>query len=541
MTSKLKDLSRIYFYAVVITPGAVLMALEMVSSRILAPHFGSSVYVWGSIIGVFLAAMSIGYFWGGKLADRQPTLAVLGRLVLAAGLAQTLVLLAGARIVAALGDLTGGSPTGTLIATTLLFGPPTAFLAAVSPYAVRLATSDLQLLGGTAGHLYALSTGGSLVGTLGATFVLIPYLDLESILRLLLAVTAVTAIAAMLSRPRQERLSLALGGSLLLLAAVPGTMTQEAGLELLANRITPYQSLRVSESDGVRFLHSDGTIHAAVIIDSREPWLDYTRQAGAALLIEPELDSFLVLGMGGGSVGTYLQQRVPGMRLDLVDIDPAIPELARELMFFEESERTAVHVDDGRRFLSGKPDARWDYIYVDTYIGHSIPFHLSTVEFFREAKRHLNPGGVLGLNLISNLENPFAQGIVRSISSVFDKFYVFVVPGGNYLLLATDRPEPPGRDRMLATARRLDPQHDFDPSLEEMVGYLRDVDFDLTQALLLTDRYAPVNHLVRMGGSGGQALRFEGVAPVEGTAPASPADTPAAEAPENEPPGEPGS
>ncbi len=504
-------LSTLQFYGVVITPGAVLMALEIVSSRVLAPHFGSSVYVWGSIIGVFLAAMSIGYFWGGRFADQQPTLAVLGRLILAAGLAQTVVLLAGTRIVAALGDLTGGSPAGTLITTSILFGPATMFLAAVSPYAVKLATRDLNLLGGTAGHLYALSTAGSLVGTLGATFVMIPRLDLESILRLLLAITAITAIAALITAVRRERFTLALAASLLLLALIPGTMTREAGLELLADRITPYQTLRVSETDGIRFLHSDGTVHAAVEIESGDPWLSYARQAGTALLLKPDLESFLTLGMGSGSVGAYLQKQLPRLTVDYVDIDPAIPELARELMLFKDNERSRVHVDDGRRFLTSRPDARWDYIYVDIYIGHSTPFHMATVEFFREVRKHLDTGGVFGLNLMAGLDNPFSQGILRAVSSVFTNIYVFIVPGGNYLFLATDRPDAPGREELLATARRLDPEYDFEPSLERMAGFHRDLDIDLTRAPLLTDNFAPVNHLIQMNGS---SMAFSGDSPV---------------------------
>ena len=505
------------------------MALEIVSSRILAPHFGSSVYVWGSIIGVFLAAMSIGYFWGGRLADKRPTLAVLGRLVLAAAVAQTLVLLTGTRVVAALGNLTGGSPTGTLVATTVLFGPATVFLAAVSPYAVKLATRDLQLLGGTAGHLYALSTGGSLVGTLGATFVLIPRLDVESILRLLLAVTVVTSVIALSTAVRQERLSLAFAGSLLLLAAVPGTMTREAGLGLLADRVTPYQTLRVTESDGIRFLHSDGTIHAAVDLETGEPWLDYARLAGTALLLQPELDSLLVLGMGGGGVGSYLQKQVPGMRVDYVDIDPAVPELATEFMAFEESERSIVHVDDGRRFLSGRPHATWDYIYVDTYIGHSIPFHLSTIEFFREVQSHLEPGGVFGLNMISSLENPFAQAILRSVGSVFSKLYVFAVPGGNYLFLATDRPDAPEHTQLTAKARQMDPHYAFAPSLERMASFYRVLDFDRTRAMLLTDRFAPVNHLIRMDEGASSEIRFSSPSAASGAATSS-SDTGSVEA-----------
>lgn len=507
------NLSPVHFFGIVITPGAVLMALEMVSSRVLAPHFGSSVYVWGSIIGVFLAAMSIGYFWGGKLSDRQPSVAVLGRLILAAGLAQTVVLLAGARIVAALGGLTHGSPVGTLVATTVLFGPVTMFLAAVSPYAVKLATRDLNLLGGTAGHLYALSTAGSLVGTLGATFVLIPRFDLESILRLLLAVTAVTSIAALITNLKRERYSLTLAASLLLLALVPGTMTREAGLDLLADRITPYQTLRVTESDGVRFMTSDGTMHAAVFLESGEPWLKYTRQAGTALLLKPDLESFLVLGMGGGVVGSYLQKQVPQLTVDYVDIDPAVPELAREFLLFEENDRARVHIDDGRRFLGSRPEARWDFIYVDTYIGHSIPFHLATLEFFREIQGHLNAGGVFGLNLISDLGNPFAQGILRSLSTVFAELYVFIVPGGNYLLLATDLADAPGHEQLLQTARRLDPEYTFEPSLEQMAGFHRGIDIDLVGAVLLTDKFAPVNHLIRMDAPAGSEVDLSETAP----------------------------
>ena len=495
------------------------MALEIVSSRVLAPHFGSSVYVWGSIICVFLAAMSVGYSWGGRLADRRPSMAIVGRLILAAGVAQTLVLLAGARVVAALGDLTGGSPRGTLIATTLLFGPVTIFLATVSPYAVKLATRDLGLLGGTAGRLYALSTAGSLIGTLGATFVLIPRLDLESILRLLLTVTALTSIAALVTSFHRERLSLVLATGLLLLAAVPGTMTREAGVELLADRMTPYQTLRVSESGGIRFLHSDGNMHGAVRIESREPWLVYARQTSAALLLQPDIDTLLVLGMGSASVGSYLQKRLPGLEVDFVDIDPAVPELARDLLFFEDNEHARVHIDDARRFLASRPQARWDYIYADTYIGQSIPFHLTTIEFFREVRAHLNAGGVFGINLIADPQSPFAQAILRSVATVFDELYVFTVPGGNYLILATDRADAPDRGQMLETARRLDPEYDFEPSLERMATFYGGLDIDLSQAMLLTDGFAPVNHLIRLDGS-------QPVFETAGQAELEPAETP---------------
>ncbi|MEE8277223.1 MAG: fused MFS/spermidine synthase, partial [Thermoanaerobaculia bacterium] len=157
------------FYWVVAVSGAIFMAFEILSSRILAPHFGSSVYVWGSIISIFLAALSLGYAWGGRLADRQPRMPILGRLITFAAVFQAVLLLWGVRLAGLLADLTGGSPAGTLLAASVLFGPTSILFGTVSPYAVRLAARDLAQVGNTAGRLYALSTLGSLAGTLVCT------------------------------------------------------------------------------------------------------------------------------------------------------------------------------------------------------------------------------------------------------------------------------------------------------------------------------------------------------------------------------------
>src|SRR3954447_13838767 len=114
--------SRLRFYWVVAVCGGVLMALEILSSRVLAPHYGNSVYVWGSIISVFLAALSAGYLWGGQLADRQPSMASLGRMIVLAAAFEAVLLLFGARLAGDLAGFTGASPAGTLLAASVLFG-----------------------------------------------------------------------------------------------------------------------------------------------------------------------------------------------------------------------------------------------------------------------------------------------------------------------------------------------------------------------------------------------------------------------------------
>jgi len=497
-------------YCIVTLTGAVIMALEILSSRVLAPHHGNSVYVWGSIISVFLAALSVGYYWGGRLADRRPDLAVLGRLILAGGLFQTVLLFGGLPLAAWLSRHTGVSPLGTLATTTVLFGPPSLFLATVSPFAIRLAARDLAHLGDTAGRLFAVSTAGSLAGTLASTFLLIPYLRLQPILALLLLATA--AAVALTVRRKSPGTPLTLLGVVALLAvALFGFLGREVvSGDLLYRRMTPYQTLEVHESGGVRWLRSDGFQHSAIRLDNQEPALIYLRYAPAGLLVAPDLERMLVLGMGGGAVGTYLRSRIPSLNVDYVDVDPAVPEIAERFLFFEEKPGLQPHVGDARRFLAATNE-RWDFIYCDTYIGLSVPFHLTTRQFFDLVSQRLAPGGVVGVNLAASLNDPFARAIARTVSERFPTAYLFSVRGsGNTLLLASAERSTISRQQMLSRAAELDRRWSFEPSLATIAAQRFDAEIDASDTLLLTDDYAPADHLIQLGQS---ELHLPGLAP----------------------------
>jgi len=489
---------RLRFYWVVAVSGAVLMALEILSSRVLAPHFGNSVYVWGSIISVFLAALSVGYLWGGRLADRQPRMASLGRLLALAGVFEAVLLLAGGRLAAVLGAWTGNSPSGTLLAAAVLFGPASVLLAMVSPYAVRLAARDLGKLGNTTGRLYALSTLGSLAGTLGCTFVLIPFLALRQILALVLAATAVTALFALADAFRQEVLGAVLASLLLVLALSSGWLPERHEKGLIYERVSPYQSLEVRESEGVRTLVSDRISQAAVRMADGEPALAYPRYMPAVLLVAPKLSRLLVLGLGGGSVGNYLGRRLPDLQIDYVDIDPAVPEVAERFLGFRPGGHTRVTIADARGFLHGSAE-RWDFIYCDTYIGLSVPFHLTTVQFLEEVRRHLAPHGVFGLNLAAGLADPFSRAMYRTVRDRFATTYVVDVRGAsNVLVLATDDDRLSFAE-LAERGRALDPRLRFDPPLERLAHAFAETNFDPATAQLLTDEFAPVDRLIQLG------------------------------------------
>jgi len=490
------------FYSIVSTTGAVIMALEILSSRVLAPFFGNSVYVWGSIISVFLAALSVGYFWGGRLADREPRLALLGRLLAIAAAFLVLLLVFGTRLAGAVAEATGYSPAGTLVATTLLFGPPSVLLATVSPFAIRLATRDLTYLGDTAGKLFALSTAGSLFGTLACTFLLIPYLELRQIFGLLLLATSVTAVVALYGELRREKRA-AMAATLAALAALTGFVGGAGGAQrdsgTLYTRLTAYQALEVTEKDGIRFLRGDRALQSALRVEDQRPALMYQRSQAAALLLNPEINSVLVLGMGAGTTARYLRQARPELSADYVDIDPAIPEIAERFFFFRPGPLTRTHVVDARRFLAGT-EQRWDYIYSDCYIGLAVPFHLTTAEFFDLVRRRLNPGGVLGINLAAGMDAPFVRAMFRTVADRFGDALAFGVRGSsNTLVLASTRPTLMPRELMIERARELDSRWEFDPPLASLATSRLEVSLEADEGLLLTDAYAPANHLVLLG------------------------------------------
>jgi spermidine synthase len=491
--------SRLRFYWVVAASGGVLMALEILSSRVLAPHFGNSVYVWGSIISVFLAALSLGYLWGGRLADRRPSVAALGQMIVLAAACQAILLLFGQRLAGSLAELTGGTPAGTLLAAAVLFGPASLLLATVSPWAVRLAARDLGHLGGTAGRLFALSTLGSLAGTLACTFLLIPFLELRHILALLTAVTAATSCIALVGSFRAEAPTTFLA-VLLLVFAVPGaSYVPRRGGDLVYERVTPYQTLQVRESEGIRTLEGDRVPQAAIYLADGESALPYAKAVPAVLLLNPDIRRAALIGLGGGSVGRYLSARIPELTIDYVDIDPAVPEIARRFFRFRTGPRIKVTVADGRQFLHGS-SALWDLIYCDAYIGLSVPFHLTTVQFLDEVKRHLAPGGTFGLNLAAGLEDPFSQAMYRTIRARFDQVYVFQVRRApNVLLLASQDPVSLSPEELLRRGRELDRCFRFDPPLAALVSWRRPVELDMAKIPVLTDEFAPVDRLIRLG------------------------------------------
>ena len=184
--------------------GAALMIIELTGSRILAPFLGTSLVVWTSLIGIILASLSLGAWWGGILADRRPSARLLGRIVLLAAWATAAIGLSKSWVLPFLQGA-GSLHVTAIVATLVLFAPASVLLGMVAPFAVRLQLADTEAAGRTAGSLYALSTIGSIAGTFLAGFVLIAWVGSTAILFI---TAAVLACAAWLAAPSSRGLPL---------------------------------------------------------------------------------------------------------------------------------------------------------------------------------------------------------------------------------------------------------------------------------------------------------------------------------------------
>ncbi len=489
--------------AVAFLSGAVLMALEIAGSRLLYPHFGGSIFTWASLIGVFLAALSIGYFLGGKLVDRFPSSGLLAALLLAAGGYVLLLPKYSWGLCDALAARDLDARLGPLLAATILFFIPGVLMGTTSPFVIRLTARALERVGETAGAVYALSTLGSIFGTLGTAFYLLSYLGMRNIQYLLGGVLVGTALLAGLAgRMRGERTGAGAALALcLLLAAAPA----HAKERILLERDSPYHHLWVTEDDTYRWLRADNIWHTQMLrSDPNGRGLPYTDYIDLAFLFDPDIHSVLVIGLGGGTIPKRFVRDYPEVKVDAVEIDPDVIKIAKRYFYVKEHSRLKIHQADGRQFLR-RSKQKYDLIVLDAYYADTVPFFLTTKEFFAIVKDHLTPKGVFVNNTIGTLQgskSKFYRSVYRTMKVVFGRAYPFAVPESgplmNIEIFAVRSSQPVKLETLRARARRLQGKVIKDPYLMERVGnYLRGP-IKTNDVPTLTDDYAPVDALLHL-------------------------------------------
>lgn len=450
--------------------GAVVMILEMTGSRLLAPHLGASVLVWTALIGMILAFLSAGYFLGGKMADKKPEPKILAAIIL---LASFLILITGFFHESVLAFLTRAElrpELGASLAAAILFGPASLLLGMVSPYIVRVALEIRKIpvahAGSLIGRFSALSAVGSILGTFLGGYVLISWIGSSITIYLLAAILFCASLLALISAklsPKKHLLLFLLPilglPATFLLARIDQFIAREnanQGLVRMDTRYARVEILTGSDITGrtLRILSTPPKLTQSLMyMDAPNDLVEfYTRNFALAWQMKPAAKRFLMLGGAGYSIPKYLFDTRPDIKMDVVEIDPEMTEIAKKYFFLKEYPGLAVFHEDARTFLnrealSAKKNPPYDIIMGDTFSSaYNIPFQLATVEAAEKIHALLKEDGFYVCNIISAAKGEksgLLAGIKASFEKVFAEVYVFPVApeaspetSGNQILLA---------------------------------------------------------------------------------------------------------
>ncbi|TXG82347.1 MAG: spermine synthase [Thermomicrobiales bacterium] len=431
-------LQRWLLLALVFVCGGASIGTELAMSRLLAPYFGTSTFIWANLIGLTLAFLAFGYAIGGRLADRNPSLNVMLVIAGLAGFSVSLIPVLSRPILRrsldAFDDLNVGVFFGSFFASLFLMAIPMLLFGCISPFAIRMRTQNIRSSGETAGNIYALSTVGSIVGSFLPVLVLIPLLGTRATFLLMGGALMVLSLAGLVvDRAGQRVLLIAL---LLALTLTIHAVTAAGEIKppyrgvLVDEAESEYNYIQVLEQDG-RFLlalndgHAIHSIYDPDFALTGGPW-DYFLLAPTMAGIEPE--RALIVGLAGGTSARSLLATYPGLTIDGVEIDPQVLELA-ETYFALDDPRLATFAQDGRYFLETS-SATYDLVALDAYRQPYIPFHLATEEFFQLVADHLSDDGVVVVN-VGRSESDFrlVDALSSTLSAVFPSVWLVDVQG----------------------------------------------------------------------------------------------------------------
>ncbi len=444
--------SKLYLYLTEFFAGMAVMAVELGASRLLAPYFSSSQIVWTIIIGTIMIAMALGNVWGGRMADRHPEPGRLyRRIIIAAVWIAAIPVLGKYVIVGICGILVVTVNTNFLIwaaflACMIVFVFPLFLLGTVTPSLVKYAMSSLENNGRIVGTLGAFNTIGSIIGTFLPTFVTIPAVGTAVTFLLFSGILLVIGIVYFISARSALKLTVA-SVIIFVVCSIFGSSNSFAfwQKDLTYEGESVYNYLQVRDTD-TRTILSTNVLFGVQSVKMKTDELTglyYDYALAAPVLADTAAKdeaSLLILGMGTGTYAVQCEKYFPNITSEGVEIDQAITDLAHT--YFDLPESVKVTTYDGRAYLQAI-DGTYDIIMVDAYQDITIPFQMSSVEFFTMVREHLNPGGVMvvNMNMHSSEEGNINDYLSDTISSVFPEVYTVDVKGStNRELFAFEDP-----------------------------------------------------------------------------------------------------
>ena len=493
--------NRYFLYVTEFFSGMAVMAVELGASRLLAPYFSSSQIVWTIIIGTIMIAMALGNVAGGKWADKDSDPSKLFRRILIAAVWIAFIPLLGKYIILAItGIMIVTVSTKLLIwssfaACMVIFVFPLFLLGTVTPSLIRFSLSDVEESGSVAGKLGACNTIGSIIGTFLPTFVTIPSVGTSITFLIFSGILLIIGLVYFISKKAKPILC-TVSTVLFIIASVFGHSSHFAFWvsDLTYEGESVYNYLQVRDTDYATYLSTNVLfgVQSIRIKSGGFTGMYYDYALAAPLMAENSADEpldILILGMGTGTFATQCKDYFPGCNITGVEIDDKITDLAHE--YFELPEDINVVTYDGRAYLQAD-EGKYDVIMVDAYQDITIPFQMSSVEFFTLVKDHLKSNGVMvmNMNMHGNGETDITTYLSDTVASVFPNVATVNVKGStNRELFAMVNADP---IEALSDSETLSTDTDLARKMERVADDM--IPYSGT-GLILTDDKAPVELL----------------------------------------------
>lgn len=445
--------NKYYLYMTEFFAGMAVMAVELGASRLLAPYFSSSQIVWTIIIGTIMIAMALGNIWGGRTADRDPNPDRLYRRILIAAVWIALIPVLGKYVILGVAGLLVFTVSNNFLiiaaftACMIVFVFPLFLLGTVTPSLAKYTVDSLDDNGKTVGTLGAFNTIGSIIGTFLPTFVTIPAVGTAITFLIFSGVLLLLALIYFFSGGIKRGACIC-AAAVFAASAVLGNSSNFAfwEKELLYEGESIYNYLQVKETDRNVIL-STNVLFGVQSVMPKEPGLTgmyYDTAMAAPLMADMagrEQMDVLILGMGSGTYARQCGYYFDGFSIEGVEIDEKITDLSRT--YFDLPGDVKVTTYDGRAYLQAV-EKKYDVIMVDAYQDITIPFQMSSREFFGMVQEHLKEDGVMvvNMNMQAEGEGNINDYLTDTIASVFSQVYTADVSGTtNRELFASDNPK----------------------------------------------------------------------------------------------------
>lgn len=502
-------MSRRYLYFAVFSSGMTTLAVELTASRLLGNVFGTSNLVWASIIGLILIYLTVGYFIGGRWADKSPNEGTFYTIMLWGAFTAGLVPLVSRPVLrfaaAAFDDLEMGVLFGSFLAVVILFIVPITLLGTISPFAIRLAITKTEQAGVVSGRVYAISTLGSFIGTFLPVLILIPLVGTTSTF-IIFSVYLIFVALIGLARSEGKRqaliwiwmpLLLIIWGYILLGSAFKSTPGQIYETESGYNYIEVLKSedgtinLRLNDGQGVHSRYHPERL----VFDG--PWMQFLAGPffNAPVFSTEQVESIAIVGLAAGTTARQATEVFGPIPIDGFEIDPVIIDVGREYFGMTMPNLNAI-AQDGRWGL-GHSQRRYSLIVIDAYRPPYIPWHLTTREFFEIAREHLSEQGVVAINVgRAPRDRSLIDAIVTTLQTVFPSVHVMDLPWTfNTMVYATM--QPTSFNNLLENQNALIINTDTHPlllqAIERVLVYQQPIP---ESTIVFTDDHAPVEWIV---------------------------------------------